>query len=163
MPAIDVDDEDQKLLARAGLNAIVSGPAGSARVVGDVTLGRGSESQREFASLSGRRLCLQVLSAIRFATRWAVFEPADARLAERIQNQVMAFLEDLGAAGAFANDQFVVRCDAGLTNRSNVVDHGVTIMVTFTPAGGKEPVSATLHQTIEGCRIASTVFGPVGD
>ena len=163
VPATSVDAEDQHQLARAGLNAIVSGPAGSARVVSDVTMGRGSESRREFASLSTRRLCLQVLNAIRHATRWAVFEPLDAHLAERIQNQVMAFLADLVEFGAFANEHIFARCDAGLSNRSDIVGHGVTILVTFTPVGGKEPVSATLHQTIEGCRIASTVFGPVGD
>ena len=163
VPAIDVDDEDQHQLTRAGLNTIVSGPAGAARIAGDVTLSRGREFQREFASLAARRLCLQVLNAIRHATRWAVFEPLDGRLAERIQNQVAAFLADLVEFGAFANEDFFVRCDAGLSNRADILDHGVTILVSFTPAGGKEPVSATLHQTIEGCRIASTAFGPVGD
>ena len=163
IPAIDVDDEDQHQLSRAGLNAIVRGPAGSARIAGDVTLGRGTESQREFAGLSTRRLCLQVLAAIRHATRWAVFEPLDAQLAERLQNQVLAFFADLVELGAFAEDQFFVRCDAGLSNRTDILDHGVTILVSFTPAAAREPVSATLHQTVEGCRIASTAFGPVGD
>ena len=92
-----------------------------------------------------------------------MFEPLDGRLAERIQNQVAAYLEDLVGLGAFADDQFFVRCDAGLSNRPDILEHGVTILVSFTPIGGKEPVAATLHQTIEGCRVASTAFGPARD
>ena len=126
-------------------------------------MSRGREFQREFASLAARRLCLQVLNAVRHATRWAVFEPLDGRLAERIQNQVAAYLEDLAEFGAIDNEHAFVRCDAGLSDRADILDHGVTILMAFVPAGGKEPVSATLHQTVEGCRIASTAFGPVGD
>ena len=40
---------------------------------------------------------------------------------------------------------------------------GATIMVSFCPAGCKEPVSFTLHQAVAGCRVTSSVFAPVFD
>jgi len=162
VPASPIDADEQSVLIRKGLNPIVSGPAGAARISGDVTMGCGSGSQREFAALSARRLCLQIVAAIRQATRWAVFEALDAGLAERIQNQVTAYLADLVELGAFENDRFFVTCDAGLSNRTDILEHGVTILITFQPSGSNERVSVTIHQTIEGCRVASTAFGPAG-
>jgi hypothetical protein len=63
--------------------------------------------------------------------------------------------------GAFANDRFVVECDAGLCQRNDSREHGVTVLVVFHPLGSKEAVSFTLHQTVAGCRVTSTAFAPV--
>ncbi|MDH3590148.1 MAG: hypothetical protein OEQ74_12170, partial [Gammaproteobacteria bacterium] len=73
LPAIDVDEEDVQVLSREGLNLVGKGPAGRARVRSSVTMGRGSESHRQFASLPVRRLCLQIVNSIDRGTRWAVF------------------------------------------------------------------------------------------
>ena len=160
VPAVSINAEEQHQLARAGLNAICQGPAGSSRVRGDVTLGRGRESHSGFASLQARRLTLQILGAIRRATRWAVFEPLNETLARRIRQQVITYLEDLAKLGAFENDRSFVQCDAGVCNRADILEHGVTIMIAFQPRGSRDPISVTLHQTVEGCRIASTAFAP---
>ena len=159
--AFDVDDEDTRALAREGLNVISKGPAGRARLRGSVTLGRGSETQRQFASLPVRRLCLWMINSIAAATRWAVFEPDNEQLAQRIRAQVDAYLSALADFGAFENDRFVVECDAGVSHRADLPEHGVTILVIFQPRGSREPVSFTLHQTVSGFRIASTAFAPV--
>ena len=37
---------------------------------------------------------------------------------------------------------------------------GITILLAFHPTGSSESVSLTLHQTIDGCRVASTAFAP---
>lgn len=161
VPAMIIDDNTAQTLARAGLNSIRAGTAGSARLAGNVTMGRGSESHREFANLSVRRLCLQIANAIDQATRWAVFAPADARLAARIRSQVTAYLAGLTNMGAFANDRVVVQCDAGLSKRDAGSEPGVTILIAFCPLGRQESVSVTLHQTVSGCRVASTAFAPV--
>jgi len=124
-------------------------------------MGRGSEAHRRFASLPVRRLCLQVVKSIDHATRWAVFEADDASLANRIRSQVTAYLAAHANMGAFENDKFVVECDAGLCRRDDSVEHGVTIFIVFHPLGCTEPVSFTLHQTVAGCRVASTAFAPV--
>jgi phage tail sheath protein FI len=159
--ATDTDDDQAQLLARAGLNTITNGAAGRARLTGFVTMVRGSEARSKYSSLSIRRLCLHIVSAIDLGTRWAVFEADNTQLAERIHSQVFAYLCSLAALGAFETDKFVVQCDAGLCKRQNTLEHGVTILLVFQPVGYTEPVSFTLHQTVAGCRVASTAFPPV--
>jgi len=159
--AYDVDEKDQQLLSREGLNVIVKAPVGRARTLGSVTMGRGSEVHSKFSSLPVRRLCLQIVNAIDEGTRWAVFEPDDSHLATRIRSQVTAYLSALANMGAFENDRFVVDCDAGLCKRKDTLERGVTILVTVQPQGCAEPISFTLHQTVAGCRVMSTVFAPV--
>ena len=58
--------------------------------------------------------------------------------------------------GAFANERFVVECDAGLCKREDRLEHGVTMLLLFHPRGAVEPVSFTIHQTIAGCKVSST-------
>lgn len=161
LAAFDVDEDDAAMLSREGLNVFAKGPAGRSRVRGSVTMGRGSESHRQFASLPVRRLCLRVTNAIEQATRWAVFETNDAQLGTRIRSQVVAYLSCLADMGAFENDRFVVECDAGLCRRADSLEHGVTILIVFHPLGCKEPVAFTLHQTVAGCRTTTTAFAPV--
>ncbi len=159
--AFDVNNDDIQVLAREGLNLIVSGPAGRARLRGSVTMGRGSESHRSFTDLAVRRLCLHIINSIGQATRWAMFEPGDANVGRRIRAQVTAYLSALANMGAFADDRFIVECDAGLCQRNDSREHGVTVLVVFHPLGCKEAVSFTLHQTVAGCRVTSTAFAPV--
>ncbi len=161
LAAFELNDEATHALVREGLNVINKGPAGRTLLQGSVTLGRGSETQRQFASLPVRRLCLRMINSIASATRWAVFEPDDLQLAQRIRVQVEAYLASLVEIGAFASDRFVVECDAGLSHRADLPEHGVTILVIFQPHGSEEPVSFTLHQTVSGFRVASTAFAPV--
>ena len=160
LPSVDVGATQMQTLFRSGLNVIANGPAGSARLHGSVTMSRGSEAHRLFSSLPVRRLCLQILKSIDEATRWAVFEPENERLADRIRSQVTAYLSCLADLGAFEDDSFIVECDAGLRKREDGVDHGFAIFVAFHPLAAVEPVSFTLHQTVAGSRVASTAFAP---
>jgi len=160
IPAVELDDEEAHLLNRAGLNAVAPGPAGRARVSGDVTMSRGSEAHREFMNLAVRRFCLHVVNTIARATRWAVFEPQDETLAKRIRGQILTYLDCLNDLGAFADERFVVECDAGVSHRDDGKEHGVTILLVFHPAGCDEPVSLTLHITAAGCRVGTTAFAP---
>ena len=160
LPAGEFTDEDCHLLNRAGLNIITRGRDGRSRIKGSVTLGRGSEVHREFASLPVRRFCLQIVNAIAAATRWAVFEPDDATLAKRIRAQVLTYFYCLDDLGAFADQRFVVECDAGVSHRADTEQHGVTILLVFHPTGSIEPISLTLHLTAAGCRVGSTAFAP---
>ena len=159
--AFEVADDDVQILSREGLNIIAKGPVGRARMQNSVTMGRGSESHREFASLPVRRLCLRIINTVDHATRWAVFEPDNSRLADRICAQVTAYLASLSNLGAFEDDRFVVDCDAELCRRADSVEHGVTILLRFRPLGCTEMISFTLHQTVAGCRVATTAFAPV--
>ncbi|MCH9695674.1 MAG: hypothetical protein K0U72_14260 [Gammaproteobacteria bacterium] len=161
VPAEELNTKDEHTLTRAGLNALAAGPAGRVRVLGSVTMGRGSEAHGKFARLTVRRFCLQVINTISRATRWAVFEPEDRDLAVRIRAQVLTYLHCLNDLGAFLNDEFIVQCDAGVSHRSDSEEHGVTLLLVFHPVGCEEPISMTLHQTASGCRVGSTAFGLV--
>jgi phage tail sheath protein FI len=158
-PVQELSEDDEHLLIRAGINVVVPGPAGKARLAGSVTMGRGSESNAKFAKLPVRRFCLQIVNTILKATRWAVFEPADADLADRIRGQVLTYLDCLNDLGAFANDDFIAQCDAGVSNRADSEEHGITILLVFHPLACDEPISLTLHQTASGFRVGSTAFG----
>ncbi len=161
-PACDIDEEDLDSLHRAGINAVITGPAGRARVSGGVTLARGSEEHSLFRSLAVRRLCLHIVKRIDQATRWAVFEKQDADLALKIGEQIRAYFGDLVGLGAFENDRFLVQCDAGLARRADELEHGVTLLLGFHPSGSRHAVLLTLHQTARGCKVASAAFAPAG-
>ena len=160
VPAVAVDDEDLQLLQRAGLNALAAGDTGRPRLLGSVTMGRGVETHREFAELPVQRFCLQLVSAIARATRWAVFETPDAALADRVRAQVFACLAAFAEQGAFADTRFAVECDAGVSRRADAAEHGVTVLLAFHPVNSHEPISLTLHLTADGCRVGSTAFAP---
>ncbi len=158
-PDIELNSEDSILLARAGLNCLVCGLPGRSKVVGSVTMARGSEAHRRFSALPVRRFCLQLVNAIAKGTRWAVFEAEDDKLAKRLDRQVSTYLSALRDLGAFAEDNFIVQCDAGVSNRTDGKERGITILLVFHPVGSDEPVSLTLHQTASGFRVGSTAFG----
>jgi phage tail sheath protein FI len=147
-PAISLDAEDARILAREGLNSILSGPAGKARINGSVTLGRGSEVNHIFASLPVRRICNRIIASVDEVTRWAVFEKPDAQHSLRLAAQIRHYLAELFELGALANDRYVVQCDAH------------TILLGFHPVGSERPILLTLHQTARGCSVASTAFAP---
>lgn len=160
-PAFATTEDDLALLIREGLNVLVEGPGGKAGLAGAVTLGRGAEMHRRFSSLPVRRLYLQLVNAIASGTRWAVFESIDAALADRIRGQVSAYLAGLARLGAFEADSYAVHCDAGVSRRGGDSQRGVTILVSFHPAGCGEPVSFSLRQDVAGCRVAASAFAPV--
>jgi uncharacterized protein len=160
-PALALDEVDTRLLVRAGINALCRDAAGRMRLVGGRTLSRGSGAHCMFKSLAVRRLCLRIVKAIEVATRWCVFEPADARRVARVREQVVDYLGRLYAQGAFDNDHFVVLCDAARKGTDGSVRRGVSLLLVFQPCGCSTPVSFTLHQSPAGCRIGSTAFAPL--
>jgi len=162
-PVSVVSEDESYALQRAGINVIEVGSGGRARFNGSMTMARGSESYRVFRSLSVRRLCLRIINTIDHSTRWAVFEKPDFKLTERIRGQILTYFSCLADLGAFQNELFVVDCDAGLCKRDDRLEHGITILLVFHPIGSPEPISFTIHQTVAGCRVASTAFAPVAE
>ncbi len=158
-PAVELTEGETRQLNRAGLNVLLRGATQSTHLSGSVTLARGSEADRQYLQLPVRRFCLQIISTIARATRWAVFEAVDVTLAKRLRGQVLTYLHCLNDLGAFVNDDFVVQCDAGVSKREDSEQHGVTILLVFHPLACAEPISLTLHQTASGLRVGSTAFG----
>ena len=77
--------------------------------------------------MSMRRLFLHLASSIDRGTRWAVFEPNDARLWERLREEVERFLDrswrEGALAGETADDAYYVRCGPE-ANPSEVIEAG---------------------------------------
>lgn len=163
IPVENVNPEDAHHLVKEGINVIAGRTAGRANLCGSVTLARGGQMDGKFSHLTVRRLCLQITNTIDHATRWTAFAQNSAPVADRINSLVHAYMSSLADAGAFTDDLFVVNCDAGLHSHPVNKDRGITILLAFHPAGSDETVSLTLHQTMSGCRIASTAFAPVVD
>lgn len=159
-PALEIHPDDAHQLVREGLNVIAGHTAGRAAVCGSVTLGRGSQMDRRFSSLTVRRLCLKITNSIERATRWAVFEPNGERVSERILGQVDGFMSSLANQGAFADSRYAVHCETELGNDTTDPERGLTIMLAFRPMGTDEEIALTIQQMIAGCRVAATAFAP---
>jgi GNAT superfamily N-acetyltransferase len=161
VPVTDVSVDDAQMLVKEGINVIAGGAAGRANLCGSVTLARGGQMDGKFSILTVRRLCLEITNTIDHGTQWTTFAPNTALVAEKVDGLVHAYMCSLADAGAFADDVFVVKCDAGLHSSPVNKNRGITILLAFHPVGSDEPVSLTLHQTISGCRVATTAFAPV--
>ena len=161
VPAIGIGPSDAHLLVKEGVNVVAGMTPGHTVICGSVTLAHGTQARQELASLTTRRLCLKICNAIDRATRWAVFETHAGDIGERIASKVHAFMCALSDSGAFENGHFLVQCDAGPRQQPLDPDKGITLLLAFQPAGSRELVSLTLHQSTGGCRTASTAFPPV--
>lgn len=161
VPAMDIGVAAAHLLVKEGLNVIAGSAPGHTMVCGGVTLAHGTQVGAEFSTLATRRLCLCITNAIDRATRWAVFEADAARVGERIVGKVHAFMCAMADAGAFQDDHFLVQCDALPQGQPVDPIRGITLLLAFHPAGSRQTVSLTVHQTVSGCRVVSTAFAPV--
>ena len=158
-PLLQIDDEDREALTRAGLNVLVADAAKRLRVVGDRNLSRGADTQYGQAELRVQRFCLYLVKAIDLATRWTMFEAPSPGLAQRVQAQVHAALRVLADRGAFADEDFDVRCRIDTTPSAGV--HAIEMLLAFTPTEIDRPIALTLCQSVAGCRVRDTVFAPV--
>ena len=73
---------------------------------------------------------------------------------------MQTYLSCLADLGAFADDRFLVECEAGINGRPDQATRVVTVLLVFQPACCDVPVSLTIHQTASGCRVVSTAFAP---
>ncbi|MEA2236341.1 MAG: uncharacterized protein QOC81_1065 [Thermoanaerobaculia bacterium] len=108
---IDVTEAVHEILNPAGINAIRLLPARGLRVYGARTV----SSDPSWRYVSVRRLLIMIEEAVEEALQWAVFEPHDAALREKVAMSIYSFLERLwerGAlAGATAGEAFYIRCN----------------------------------------------------
>jgi uncharacterized protein len=107
-----VDGEVQAMLNPLGVNCLRALPGRGLRVWGARTL----STEAGWLYVSVRRLFLTLARWIDRNMGWAAFEPNTARLWNRIQRELNAYLGRLWQAGALkgasAAEAFFVRCDA---------------------------------------------------
>lgn len=126
--AYRVSKNEQDGLNPAGINCIRE-LNGAIRVWGARTLGGDANGAEKYISV--RRTLNFIEESIEEGTQFAVFEPNDQKLWQRLKRSVGAFLEvvwkDGALFGAVREEAFYVRCDASL-NTPAVRDLGRVII-----------------------------------
>jgi phage tail sheath protein FI len=139
-------DADQDLLNPIGLNCLRQFPN-----TGIVSWGaRTLASDPEWRYVPVRRTALFLKRSLQRGLQWAVFEPNDQELWDRIRINITAFMLGLFRQGAFQgatpDEAFLVKCDRE-TNPQELVDQGiVTAQVAFAPLKPAEFVVIELSQ-----------------
>ena len=109
-----------------GVNCVVKLEDGEVRLMGSRTLSDDLVSR--FVSV--RRTILSVKKTLAQRMLWAVFEPIDAKLFQRLEGTLITFLQAMLAKGATASqrpsDAFFVRCNAD-TNPPEQTDLGIVV------------------------------------
>lgn len=125
--AQDVTAGEQGLLNPKGINCIRSFGAMGIRAWGARTL---AESDKSWQYINVRRFFNFVEASIQGGTNWAVFEPNDKSLWQRLKRDVGSFLMLQYRSGALFGDTpdqaFYVKCDAE-TNPPDVIDAGMVV------------------------------------
>jgi phage tail sheath protein FI len=102
---------EQAILNPVGINVIRTFPGRGIRVWGARTI----SSDPSWRYLNVRRLFNFVSESLLLGTQWAVFEPNDVDLWERIKRDIRAFLTRVWLNGALfgrtAGEAFYVKCD----------------------------------------------------
>lgn len=126
--ATDVTTGEQGLLNPHGINCIRAFGSGGLRVWGARTL---STSDPSWRYIPVRRLFIYLEESIRRGTQWAVFEPNDRDLWERVKRTIGAFLRGVWRSGALVGatpeQAFYVKCDE-TNNPPESVDEGKLIV-----------------------------------
>ncbi|GAB5895174.1 phage tail sheath family protein [Mycolicibacterium mageritense] len=148
--AVDVQhrliDADQDLLNPIGVNCIRQFPG-----IGIVNWGaRTLAADPEWRYINVRRMGLFLKASIKRGLYWAVFEPNDQELWDRIRININAFMLGLfrqrAFQGATPDEAFVVKCDRE-TNPQELVDQGiVTAQVAWAPLKPAEFVVIEISQ-----------------
>jgi phage tail sheath protein FI len=111
-------------------------------------------SLADWKYLAVRRLFIAIERSIELGTQWAVLEPNDPRLWDRLVNSVDSFLSQQWREGALLGvkkeDAFYVRCGT-TTMTQNDIDNGRLVMeVGIAPVKPAEFVIIRISQTPSG-------------
>jgi len=141
---------EQGILNPVGINVIRSFPGRGIRVWGARTI----SSDPSWRYLNVRRLFNYIEESLLLGTQWAVFEPNDMDLWERIKRDISAFLirtwRDGALFGQTAAEAFYVKCDAE-NNPPETRDVGQLIIeVGIAPVKPAEFVILRLSQWQSG-------------
>ena len=124
----DVTNGEQDLLNPEGVNCIRSFGSYGTKIWGARTLAKTDPSWRY---INVRRLFNYVEESIQRGTQWAVFEPNDFDLWQRVKRNITSFLRGLWMQGALVGttpeQAFYVLCDSS-NNPASSVDEGKLIV-----------------------------------
>jgi hypothetical protein len=103
----------------------------------------------EWRYVSVRRLAIYIEQSIRRGTEWAVFEPNEQALWDKVRTSVTAFLtvvwKDGGLAGSTRQEAFFVRCDNTTMTQADIDRGRLVILVGFAPLKPAEFTVIKIH------------------
>jgi phage tail sheath protein FI len=144
---IEVTNGEQDLLNPEGINCIRSFGTYGTKVWGARTLAKTDPSWRH---INVRRLFNFIEESIRRGTQWAVFEPNDFDLWQRVNRNISSFLRGMwmqGAlVGATAEQAFYVLCDESNNPQSSVDEGKLIVEVGIAPVKPAEFVIFRISQ-----------------
>lgn len=150
----EVTGGEQDLLNPDGINCIRSFGTYGTKVWGARTLAKTDPSWRY---VNVRRLFNFIEESIRRGTQWAVFEPNDRDLWERVKRNISSFLRGLwmqGAlVGATAEQAFYVLCDESNNPASSVDEGRLIVEVGIAPVKPAEFVVFRISQFNGGAGV----------
>lgn len=150
-----VTQAQQDVLNPKGINAVRAFPGRGIRVWGARTI----SSDPAWRYVNVRRLFIFLEHSIDNATQYAVFEPNDLPLWERLRGSVNAFLTTQWRAGmlqgATAAEAFFVKIGLGETMTQDDIDNGRVIMlIGIAPVKPAEFVIFRVTQMPRGSQVA---------
>ena len=143
----DVTNGEQDLLNPEGVNCIRSFGSYGTKIWGARTLAKTDPSWRY---INVRRLFNFVEESIQRGTQWAVFEPNDFDLWQRVKRNITSFLRGLWTQGALVGatpeQAFYVLCDASNNPPSSVDEGKLIVEVGIAPVKPAEFVIFRISQ-----------------
>jgi len=166
MLACPLDDHDQVVLKRVGVNTLRASVGGVSLASGLVTMEHSSGMDAEWSDLQLRRLGLFIIGSIARGTRWAAFVEDDAQAWEDVRRQISTFMGELHAAGALpgrsANEAWYVSRDREVPV-TGARDDGVSGSADFIVGFALDANGYTAFRFAHGrldCRIRPVSWQP---
>ena len=149
-PVVKLTDAENAVLNPLAVNCIRIFPRLGAVVWGARTLAGSAQAASDWTYVPVRRLALYIETSVHDGTKWASFEPNDARLWSELNRSIGAFMQALFTQGAFqgqsAAQAYFVQCGAQ-NNPPSGVDQGiVNITIGFAAVRPAEFVIIQIQQ-----------------
>jgi len=131
-------DVERARLAAHGINPLQSLRAAVPGTLPLRTLAGGAAATAAGRLLTPQRRSLLLMASIERGTRWAVFEPSERAVWQKLARQVHAFLQPLASAGLFGPADepgaFQVVCDERINGQDDVAGGRINLLVSFGSA-----------------------------
>jgi phage tail sheath protein FI len=145
---VPVSETEMARLNALSINCLRVVPPAGIVIWGARTLG--GEVDPDWRYVAVRRTALLIEQSLSRGTQWAMFEPNDIKLWQRLQRDVEAFMHGLFGQGSTANHAYFVKCDASTTTQADIDRGVVNIAVGFAPVKPAEFVVISLQQIAGG-------------
>jgi Bacteriophage tail sheath protein len=143
----EVTGGEQDTLYPYGINCIRAFPGRGIQVWGARTL---TQDHPDLKYLNVRRLLTYIVKSVEYNMQWAVFEPNNTMLWDRITRMIVAFLTDLWRRGRLAGATpelgFQVQCDEETNPPESVQLGRIVTEIRVAPLKPAEYIVLRVHQ-----------------